>query len=232
VPTAEELTGCSDRHILHEPFPGGIARPVHPEIVEAFHGLQVDAAQAGFDLQIISGFRGYQRQLDIWNAKAGGLREVLDDKGEVISFFDEMSDRDKVFRILRWSALPGASRHHWGTDIDVYDAAACPANYRVRLVPEECLPGGIFSALHAWLAQRIASGGSYGFFRPYAGDHGGIAPEPWHLSYAPIADGFQEYLTAQRLAAFLAGQEFALKETVLANWEEIHDRFILVPGRL
>ena len=28
---------------------------------------------------------------------------------------------------------------------------------------------------------------AFGFFRPYTTDRGGVAPEPWHLSYAPVA---------------------------------------------
>ncbi len=34
----------------------------------------------------------------------------------------------------------------------------------------------------------------FGFYRPYAVDRGGVHPEPWHLSYAPLAQ--------QALAAF------------------------------
>ena len=29
--------------------------------------------------------------------------------------------------------------------------------------------------------------GEFGFYRPYASDRGGVQPEPWHLSYAPVA---------------------------------------------
>ncbi len=30
------------------------------------------------------------------------------------------SEQQKLSAILRWSALPGASRHHWGCDFDVF----------------------------------------------------------------------------------------------------------------
>ncbi len=36
------------------------------------------------------------------------------------------AEAERVAAILVWSALPGASRHHWGTDCDVIDAAALP----------------------------------------------------------------------------------------------------------
>ncbi|NIM47861.1 MAG: D-alanyl-D-alanine carboxypeptidase family protein, partial [Gemmatimonadales bacterium] len=86
---------------------------------------------------------------------------------------------------LRWSALPGASRHHWGTDLDVYDLAARPEGYEVELIPEEVDAGGMFGPLHEWLDGRIAADAAFGFFRPYERDRQGVAPERWHLSYAP-----------------------------------------------
>ena len=51
-------------------------------------------------------------------------------------------------------AIPGTSRHHWGTDLDVYDAAALPADYRLELSPAEVAPGGLFDSLHRWLDER------------------------------------------------------------------------------
>ena len=46
---------------------------------------------------------------------------------------------------------------------------------------------------------------AFGFFRPYTTDRGGVAPEPWHLSYAPVA--------RQRAAAFIRR---ALREVLAA----------------
>ena len=67
--------------------------------------------------------------------------------------------------ILTWSALPGASRHHWGSDIDVIDAAALGPGARAQLVAEEFAPGGRFERLNGWLDSNM---GRFGFFRPYA----------------------------------------------------------------
>ena len=89
-----------------------------------------------------------------------------------------------VEAILLWSALPGASRHHWGTDVDVVDRSACPPGYRPQLMTAEFAPRGIFAKLDGWLAANM---GHFGFFRPYTRDRGGVLPEPWHLSYAPVS---------------------------------------------
>ena len=57
----------------------------------------------------------------------------------------------------------------------------------MQLTPAEVAPGGPFDALHRWLDERMAAHASQGFFRPYARDCGGVAPERWHLSYAPLS---------------------------------------------
>ena len=83
----------------------GIA--VHPRLVAPLTELVEEARSAGFDLRVASGFRSIDRQCQIWNAKAAGLRPVLDDAGEPLSI-DELTPMSLVFAILRWSALPAA----------------------------------------------------------------------------------------------------------------------------
>ena len=43
----------------------------------------------------------------------------------------------------------------------------------------EVARGGVFDSLHSWLDARMAAGESHGFYRPYARDRGGVAPERW-----------------------------------------------------
>ena len=136
-----------------------------------------------------------------------------------------------VLAILRWSALPGASRHHWGTELDVFDAAAKPDGYTVELIPDEVNPGGMFGPLHAWLDERMAEGTAFGFFRPYDQDRGGVAPERWHLSCAPVAAHFEDGLTLEVLRATVEGAEVGLKHVVLEMLDEIHRRFVINVGR-
>ncbi|HSB96658.1 MAG TPA: M15 family metallopeptidase [Spongiibacteraceae bacterium] len=223
--TAALLTGRDDNFIDH----ASLERPVHRDLVGAFRRLRQDASAAGFDLAIASGYRDYSRQLAIWNAKARGERPVFDSDGVPLQLAD-LDEWTQVQAILRWSALPGASRHHWGTDIDVYDRAAVPDHYRVLLTPEEVAPDGPFGPLHRWLDQRIAEDASYGFFRPYDRDRGGIAPERWHLSYAPTAARYQRQLRAELLLDELDGSTLALRDTVRRHWTTIYERFVWVPA--
>ncbi len=191
----------------------------------AFQGLVEAARQAGFELAIASAHRDFERQLLIWNAKASGRRPVLDNAGKPLDI-DSLTERQWVFAMLRWSALPGASRHHWGSDLDIYDAATVSPAYQVQLSPEETTGDGVFAELHRWLGARIDAGEAFGFYRPYRVDRGGVAPEPWHLSFAPESRQFQQQLDPARYYDFLSAQRLALRQTVLDHFEEIYHRFI------
>ena len=225
LPTAAVLTGRDDNFIDHE----RLERPVHRDMVAAWQALAEDARAAGFELAIASGYRDYFRQLEIWNQKAAGIRPVFDAHGVALDLA-VLDDWDKAQAILRWSALPGASRHHWGTDVDVYDRAAVATDYRVQLTVEESADAGPFGALHRWLDERIDAGRAHGFFRPYACDRGGIAPERWHLSYAPLAATYQRQLKAATLFTALDVEALALRAVIRARWQTIFERFIWVPA--
>ena len=218
------LTGSTERHLRRLNPAQSIM--IHAQVVEPFVALQTQAAKQGFDLQICSGFRSFERQLHIWNGKLSGLRPVVDKAGNPI-VLEALSPWDQIQAVLRWSALPGASRHHWGTDFDVYDAAAMPEGYQIQLTPEEVEGAGIFAPMHDWL-DRSFDGDSLGFCRPYGTDKGGVAPERWHLSYAPIADIYAREHSADVIAERLAGSELLLLDVVLENLDEIVRRFVQV----
>jgi LAS superfamily LD-carboxypeptidase LdcB len=144
---------------------------------------------------------------------------------------EHLSERELVYAILRWSALPGASRHHWGTDLDIFDEKARPSDYDIELVPEEVDAGGMFAPLHEWLDEKIAAGTAHGFFRPYDEDRHGVAPERWHLSHAPVATPCEKGLTVDILRASISASELELKGTVLEHLEDIYQRFVINTNR-
>lgn len=220
------LFGLDDAHVIVEPTSGQL---LHPEALIAFERLQQDARAAGFEPKVVSGFRDFERQRAIWNGKACGQRALLGNDGEVLELA-KLSPEQLIFAILRWSALPGGSRHHWGTDFDVIDANAVDESYRPQLTPQEVVDGGVFGPFHTWLDQCIDSGKSYGLFRPYARDRGGVAPERWHLSYAPRACEFQQLLTPHLLSEQLQRCELMLGTIVCENIEDIFQRFVAVPN--
>lgn len=214
------VTGRNENHLA--PAVQGVPR-LHLSIVEPFERLRKKAFHAGFELQVVSGFRGFDAQLRIWNQKALGQRPLLDAQGNTLDF-SRLSPKEIVYAILHWSALPGASRHHWGTDIDVVDKLSIPPRYDVKLTPEEVNPGGIFCRLHDWLDRHMVE---EGFFRPYQQDLGGVQPERWHLSHAPTSIPLFQAHSESVLRRTLEAAPLELKDVVLAELPEIFDRFFL-----
>jgi LAS superfamily LD-carboxypeptidase LdcB len=224
------LTGRTEAHLCSAADAATLGAPVHRDVVFPFLHLKEEARGAGFELAIISGFRSFERQLSIWNRKASGELAVLDSNAAPRDI-GQLTETELVFAILRWSALPGASRHHWGTDVDVFDTAAKPEGYEVELIPEEVDPGGMFGPLHDWLDTRMATSQAFGFFRPYDRDRGGVAPERWHLSCAPVAAGFEGGLTVEVLRETLSAADIRLKEAILDHLDEIYERFVINTGK-
>lgn len=218
-------TGRADTHLCDAATADTLGARVHVDLVGPLMELRAAAARDGFALTLDSGFRSFDRQLSIWNGKVTGARAVLDSTGAPLDI-TTLTPHELMLAILRWSALPGASRHHWGTDIDVFDAATTPEGYEVQLIPAEVDPGGMHGAMHAWLDERIATGRAFGFYRPYDRDRGGVAPERWHLSFAPVATEFTSRLTLPLLHDTVQGAEMALKEVVLTHLEELFERFV------
>ena len=192
--------------------------------------MKDEARRAGFDLAILSGFRDFERQLSIWNRKATGQQPVLGSDSVPLNIV-QLSEKELAFAIMRWSALPGASRHHWGTDLDIFDAATRPEGYEIELLPEEVDSGGMFGPLHDWLDRRITTDTAFGFFRPYDQDRNGVAPERWHLSYAPVATRYEKLLSADVVRNTIQNGAMELKEAVLSHLDEIYERFVINTGK-
>jgi LAS superfamily LD-carboxypeptidase LdcB len=215
----EQLTGRTRKHVRDLPEP---PCTLHPEAARAFLALRAAAALDGLDLIPASSFRDFDRQLTIWNDKFLGRRPLLDRDGRALEPA-LMRETDIVRAVLQWSALPGASRHHWGTEIDVIDRKALLNGQLAELVPAEYAAGGVFANLGLWLA-RHAEG--YGFFRPYDRDRGGVQPEPWHLSFAPVSGPALPALTLTVLADALRDVELAGAAVVQAQLQDIHARYV------
>jgi LAS superfamily LD-carboxypeptidase LdcB len=224
----EQLTGRTRSHLVELAGGGGT---LHREAAGAFLALRQAAARDGIALTALSTFRDFERQLRIWNEKFRGGRPLLDHESRPLDL-SQMCDEAIVHAILRWSALPGASRHHWGTEIDVIDGHALRAGSAARLLPADFAADGPFAPLDAWLGEHA---GRHGFFRPYDCDRGGVQPEPWHLSYAPIAHAALPDLTPDVLAAALAGAAVEGAEVIRRELPAIHARYVCAvacPGEL
>ncbi|HEU4603185.1 MAG TPA: M15 family metallopeptidase [Steroidobacteraceae bacterium] len=215
-----ELTGRARTHVIDLTDPNCT---LHYEVVAAFLSMRDAAATEGIDLRARSSFRDFDTQMLIWNQKWNGERPLYDRRGTLLDR-KQLSDGDTLDAILSWSAVPGGSRHHWGSDLDVIDAAAIPAGEKLELLPGHYARGGMFEKLSDWLEANVHR---FGFFRPYRSDRGGVSPEPWHLSYAPVSLPALESLSLSLLRQVLESSTIAGKPHVLARLPEIYTRFLL-----
>ena len=216
---AQELTGQVRTHIVDLPECRCL---LHADVHTAFLAMRRAAAAAGLDLAAQSSFRDFERQLAIWNGKYSGARPMHDAAGNKLDAAS-LTPAARIDAILLWSALPGASRHHWGTDVDLIDRNALASGYQVQLTQEEFGAAGPFAALALWLEEHAAR---YGFFRPFRGVRSGVQPEPWHFSFAPVAENARRKLTPEVLRTALENAPLLGKDAVLERLEELHHRYV------
>jgi LAS superfamily LD-carboxypeptidase LdcB len=163
------------------------------EVQQAFDDMRKSAKDDGIDLKIVSGYRSYDRQQTIWNRK---FKKYQSQGLNTEQIFD---------KIVEYSTVPGTSRHHWGTDLDIIDAAA---NYSGDvLVPSKFHGEGPFCKMKAWMEKNASR---FGFELVYTSNsnRSGFKYEPWHYSYVPLSrKRYQQYLSTIDLKEFLRSQE-------------------------
>ncbi len=215
----EEITGRTEKHLI---WSDELNSKVNSEALKPLISLKKNAFSEGFDLKIASSFRSFSRQEEIWNKKIKGETPILDKNHRPIDP-SGLSPRDLIFAILKWSAIPGTSRHHWGTDFDFFDGNALSENYKVQLIADEYLENGIFHPLHLWLKENASK---FGFYFPYNEDLGGIGPEPWHISYFPKANYYQMKFKMDLYLKNLEDSSFKGKEILFKEADLILKKFI------
>ncbi|EGQ7775041.1 TPA: M15 family metallopeptidase [Vibrio parahaemolyticus] len=222
--TPAQLTGTTDSH-LQSTMVGQKAFLMHPDVANDLINMIEAAKKAGFKMEIASGFRDFSRQRAIWNGKFEGELPILDSNSQPLNKA-ALSDEEKLKAILRWSALPGGSRHHWGCDFDVYARNLLPSDTKLQLEPWEYLEGHQL-AFYCWLKEHIDE---FGFFFPYLQDLGGVAIEPWHISHKTIGQQCAAQLNAEMLKDELVRQNqqhnIAGLESILNNLDSILSTYI------
>ena len=209
--TPEMLTGKSRKHLINLPTPHSPNHFLQAEAMKAFKGLQQSAVKNGFNLQPASSFRDFERQQLIWNGKFNGERKVHDDAGNPLDLA-LLDDWQKAQAILRWSALPGGSRHHWGTEIDIFDP--------------DLLPQGQSLQLSEFLTENLPH---FDFALPFISQPEGkkIGREPWHISYLPLAELASQLFTLDVLLQVWQNEKVEGKETLITHLPEIFEQYVV-----
>jgi len=216
--TNQQLTGRDESHLVWLDESTGI----HQQALPAWKAMSEEAKLAGFDLKIASGYRGFDRQLSIWNRKFSGQLHIKGQKGEILDI-NTMTEQEIVKSILYFSALPGASRHHWGSDIDIYAQNLLPDDQQLTLEPWEFAEDGPFYTLHQWLSKNASR---FDFYFPYDKFRGGVAIEPWHLSYWPIAKYAEKVLTLECIKSAILNAEILGKSRINQELSNIYRDYI------
>lgn len=160
------------------------------EAAEQFKKMHAAAKKEGIHLQVISATRPFKHQKSIWEAKWTGKRKV---DGKLLS--PTVKDpKTRAEKILRWSSMPGTSRHHWGTDIDI------------NQLTNEYFEAGKGLKEYQWLTKNAAT---FGFCQVYskmdATRPHGYQEEKWHWSYLPIASAMTQQYKAKIKNADISG---------------------------
>ena len=180
-----DFVPVADRYTDGDPY------LLHRDTYAAFERMYAAAEADGVKLVIVSATRNFDRQQQIWEAKWRGER-LLEGTEKADEVYPDPADRARA--ILRYSSMPGTSRHHWGTDIDL-----------------NALTNGYFDAgegkkVYDWLTSHAAD---YGFCQPYTpkGDARptGYEEERWHWSYTPLAKQLTDYAATELRDEDIAG---------------------------
>lgn len=196
--SVDDLTGRSSPVFYGENF------KLQKDAYDAFLLMQEEALKSDIKIYVVSSYRSYEHQKRIWTRKY--QRFVV----------DSLTPKHAIRKIIEYSTIPGTSRHHWGTDLDIIDANVVqPKNVlNVKHFEGE----GVFVKLKNWLDENSEE---FGFYLVYTNDsvRKGFKYEPWHFSYKPISkEMLSEYVKIDIQAL--------LKEDKLVGSQNFTDEFI------
>lgn len=220
----EVLFGMTKDHLI---FDESINRYFHKDSYNDFCAFRDFAKESGHELYVTSSFRSFEDQLRIWNEKCEGIRPIYDRSGVELKV-SNLSPSKIVNAIINWSALPGTSRHHWGTELDVVDKKSWPKDYHVQLIPSEFEKGGPFFDFGNWLNEKIENDESFSYYRPYLEDLGGVAPEAWHISYNKVSSKYHKQYDYELFCELLEHEKMrklTFLDEVKANSRHIYEHF-------
>ena len=139
---------------------------------EAYIKMHEAAFQAGIQLTIVSATRNFDSQKSIWEKKWRGQTRV--EGKNLAKTISNPVERAKI--ILKFSSMPGTSRHHWGTDIDL------------NALENDYFETELGKKTYIWLRENASI---YGFCQTYTPKNSsrpsGYEEEKWHWSYIPLA---------------------------------------------
>ena len=209
--------GLSEAHLAE--YKG---KQLHQGIVKDFRALELAAKHAGFDLEIASAYRSFERQSLIWNNKFLGKRPILNENNEPVDIAN-LSEIETIQAIMLFSAMPGASRHHFGTDLDVFAPNLLKPSQTLQLEPWEYQLNGPFYTLNTWLDENLSK---FGFYRPYEEFRGGVAEEPWHISHVNYSNKLVQHQSSENIITALKYSNVLGKASLIKHMPNLYKQYI------
>lgn len=167
------------------------------EAYASFKRMHDAALKDGFTLTILSATRNFDAQKAIWERKWKRPQ------------YQGKTDLERITDILKFSSMPGTSRHHWGTDIDLNSLE--PGYFKE----------GKGLLLYQWLDTHAAEYGYYQTYTSKKDGRTGYEEEAWHWSYMPLAgpmlEAYNRLITYGELIGF-SGCTWADKARVLEDF--------------
>lgn len=214
--TASQVYGLSSTHLVES-----LGYLLEQETAHAFNKMRAAAEKEHIAIEICSAFRDFNRQQLIWNAKANGTRALLDKNAQPVDIEGKTAEQI-IELILLWSALPGTSRHHWGTDIDIFDSNKI-LKRDLQLIPQEYQRNGPCNNLNLWLTKNAQN---FGFYLPFQEGLSGVSAEPWHLSYYPVSQQYIDAFDVNSLADILQNSSVLYKSQLLEKLETLTQEYV------
>ncbi len=168
------------------------------EVYAAYFEMYQAAKKEGVNLKIISASRTFEEQKWIWEDKWKKNKATYPADTSLAKF------------IMQYSAMPGTSRHHWGTEVDLNSTS------------DSYFATAAGAKVYKWLTDHASE---YGFCQTYDSKgisrHEGYNEEKWHWSYFPIADPllkkYEELVEYSHIQGF-SGDNAAPKLDVINNY--------------
>ncbi len=175
---------------------------LHKNAYKAFTQMHASAKKDGITLVILSASRSFRHQKMIWEKKWKRIkkeRKIPPSQTVVMTK-----------TLLRYSAMPTTSRHHWGTEVDL------------NALYNEYFTKGQGKSVYLWLQKNATR---FGFCQVYTKKGSkrmhGYEEERWHWSYLPVArsllKSYLKQISYKEIKGFL-GDSLATNIRVIQNY--------------
>ena len=173
-----------------------LIKPVYEAYIKMYEAALAD----GVKLIVTSGHRAFWEQVYEWELRWNNPRTNTPFPNDV----------EKARFVLQYRSMPGTSRHHWGTDIDL------------NSINSSYFDTEKGKKVYDWLKKNAAD---YGFVQSYTPRDEkrptGYQEEKWHWSYKPLARlmliKYLELVSIDDIHGF-KGDAAAKKLPIISDW--------------